>query len=274
MEEWVMATCATPGLVTISPNIRLCRNKSVAVACGVALVKPDEPFLVKVCSFGPDQAIVRKNSILGFAEPFQGPMLAAIPEEKATQDTPTGEDTSPSDDPVEDVDLREAPEHLHKQIREMLRTHLTMWDGTLGTIHATEHAILTPADAVPIRAQPYRTSPFKRQIIADQINKMLKLKVIEPSHSAWASPVVILPKKNGKARFCVDYRRLNNITKKDAYPLPRMEDCLDSLEMRRSLPPWTVRQAIGKCHYVLPTERRPRLQCMRVFTIGCPCPSD
>jgi len=58
---------------------------------------------------------------------------------------------------------------------------------------------------------------------------MLKLNVIAPSHSAWASPVEIVPKNIGKARFCVDYRRLNNITKKDAYPLPPMEDCLDSL---------------------------------------------
>jgi len=107
MEEWVMATCATPGLVTISPNIRLCRHKSVAVARGVALVKPDESFLVKVCKIGPDQALVRKNSILGFAEPFQGNMLAAITEEKATQDTQAGEDTSLSDDPVEDVDISE-----------------------------------------------------------------------------------------------------------------------------------------------------------------------
>jgi len=160
MEEWVTATCATLGLVTISPNIRPCRHKSGAVARGVALVKPDEPFLGKVCNFGPDQAIVRKNSILGFAEPFQGPMLAAITDNKATQDTPTGEDTSVSDDPVEDVDLSEASEHSHKKIREMLRTHSAMWDGTLGTIHATENAIVTPADAVPSQAQPYRTGPF------------------------------------------------------------------------------------------------------------------
>jgi len=229
MEECVMAASATPDLVTISYSIRLCRHKSVAVPRGVALVKPDEPFLVKVCNFGPDQAIARKNSIRRFSEPFQGPMSAAITEEKATKDTPTGEDTSTSDDPVEDVDISEVPEHLHKQIREMLRTHSAMWDGTLGSIHATEHAIVTPTDAVSMRAQPYCTGRFQRQIIADQINKMLKLKVIESSHSAWASPVVIVPNKNGKARFCVYYRRLNNITKKDAYPLPRMEDCLDSL---------------------------------------------
>jgi len=103
-----------------------------------------------------------------------------------------------------------------------------MWDGTLGVIRATKHAIVTPPDGLPIRAQPYRTGPFKRQIMSDQIHKILKLKVISPRHSAWASPVVIVPKKNGKARFCVDCRQLNNITKKDSYPLPRMEDCLDS----------------------------------------------
>jgi len=111
----------------------------------------------------------------------------------------------------------------------MLKTHSSMWHGTLGVIRATEHASVTPPDALPIRAQPYRTGQFKWQIISDQINKMLKLNVIAPSHSAWASPVVIVPKKNGKARFCVDYRLLNNITKKDADPLPRMEDCLDPL---------------------------------------------
>jgi len=149
MAEWVTATCATPGLVTISPSIRLCRQMSVAVARGVALLKPDEAFFVKVCNFGPEQDIVRKNSILGFSEQFQGPMLGAIIEEKATQDTQTGADASLSDDSVEDVDLREAPKHLHKQIREMLRTHSTMWDGTLGTILVTSARHFIPSGCRP-----------------------------------------------------------------------------------------------------------------------------
>ncbi|GBN89139.1 Transposon Ty3-I Gag-Pol polyprotein [Araneus ventricosus] len=58
---------------------------------------------------------------------------------------------------------------------------------------------------------------------------MLKEDVIQPSDSPWSSPIVLVKKKNGEWRFCVDYRRLNKITKKGVYPLPRIDDALDCL---------------------------------------------
>ena len=61
------------------------------------------------------------------------------------------------------------------------------------------------------------------------IDDMLKRNVIEPSSSPWASNIVLVKKKDGSTRFCIDYRKLNNVTQNDAYPLPRIDDSLDQL---------------------------------------------
>ena len=81
----------------------------------------------------------------------------------------------------------------------------------------------------PINVPKYRTSHKERPVINEHIKEMLRHKVIEPSKSPWAFPIVLVPKKDGTLRFCVDYRKLNAITIKDSYALPRIDDVLATL---------------------------------------------
>ena len=73
---------------------------------------------------------------------------------------------------------------------------------------------------VPIRQQARRIPVYKRAEAEKHLQEMLQKGVIEPSSSPWASPIVLVKKKDGTTRFCVDYRRLNDVTVKDSYPLP------------------------------------------------------
>ena len=62
------------------------------------------------------------------------------------------------------------------------------------------------------------------------VDDMLSKGIIEPAHGPWASPIVLVRKKDGSTRFCVDFRKVNEVTRKDAQPLPRIDDTIDALE--------------------------------------------
>ena len=81
----------------------------------------------------------------------------------------------------------------------------------------------------PIHTPPYRKSNKDQETLRKETDKLLKNGIIEHSTSPWSSPVVLVKKKDGTTRFCVDYRRLNQITTKDAFPLPRIDDIYDQL---------------------------------------------
>ena len=97
-----------------------------------------------------------------------------------------------------------------------------------GRTEAVMHDIDTGSTR-PIRCNPRKLSPKKIKIQQELVDKMLEEGQIEHSVSAWSAPTVLDTKKDGTTRFCVDYRRLNNNTKKDAFPLPRIDDSLNSL---------------------------------------------
>ena len=83
--------------------------------------------------------------------------------------------------------------------------------------------------AQPIKQHPYRMNPEKCQLSKDEIEYMLKHDIIKPSSSNWSSPCVLVPKPNGSIRFCTDYRKVNSISKTDAFPIPRVDDCIDKV---------------------------------------------
>ncbi|GFU50206.1 retrovirus-related Pol polyprotein from transposon 17.6 [Trichonephila clavipes] len=70
-------------------------------------------------------------------------------------------------------------------------------------------------------------NPVKKELLREQIEELLKQDVIEECEFPYAASVVLVPKPNGKVRLCGDYRKLNSVTKVDAYPLPRMDDLLN-----------------------------------------------
>ena len=101
-------------------------------------------------------------------------------------------------------------------------------DSELGVTDRAHH-YLDVGDSTPIKQYARRIPYVLRASVEEAVDDMLQRKIIRPSTSPWASPIVLVKKRGGAYRFCVDYRKLNAITKTDVYPLPRIEDYLDAL---------------------------------------------
>lgn len=92
-----------------------------------------------------------------------------------------------------------------------------------------DHGIDLVPNAKPVNIKPYRYSPMPKDEIERQIAAMLQQGIIQSSNSPFASPVLLVKKKDGSRRFCIDYRALNEITLKNKYPMPVVDELLDEL---------------------------------------------
>ncbi|GFX50390.1 retrovirus-related Pol polyprotein from transposon 17.6 [Trichonephila clavipes] len=93
-----------------------------------------------------------------------------------------------------------------------------------------EHRINT-RNHLPVAVPPYRMNPSKKEILKQEVDTLLSEGIIEECESPYASPVVLIPKPNGTFRLCIDYRKLNEITVADTYPLPKMDDLLHQAKL-------------------------------------------
>ena len=121
-------------------------------------------------------------------------------------------------------------EKERNQILNLLNQNVfSQHSNDLGNTSLVEHRIRTTDDipiAIPDRSVPYHIVPEVKKVISN----WLKAGVIEPSDSPYASQMVIVRKKSGEIRVCVDYRAINKKTRPDAFPLPKIEDCINSLK--------------------------------------------
>jgi hypothetical protein len=200
-----------PGMAVARTLVRVCRG-----VCPVRLLNPTE---VPIS--------LREKDVIAGAE--------VVDEVSAG---PLSDDTAASELPAHLTELytkavveANLPDVIAEQLKKLLIKHGNVFassDDDLGRTTLVEHHIDT-GDAAPIR-QPARRLPLSQQADCEkEIESMLAKGVIEPGQSPWASPIVLVRKKDGSLRFCVDYRRLNNVTKFDAYPLPRIDETLEAL---------------------------------------------
>lgn len=172
---------------------------------------------------------------------------------KAKSSQESGNDQDPAEwdrvaESIRNLDLisQAMPEHLEKMFRDntsnlnveqairfgllLLRYQdiFSTHDYDIGCFEGVEHHIDTGPHP-PIKQKMRRMVMALQEKEKAHLEQMLEMGIVEPSNSEWASPPVLVKKADGSSRYCIDFRRLNECTVKDSYPLPIIEDCLDTL---------------------------------------------
>ena len=244
----VSATADLAGLHYLRNRPDMMVKHGSLMANGVVDVSPHRPFQVAITNFMDSAVTLPKGMRIANASPcnkeistiFDVSSLFPLDDGVAhsteggvnliSDEADKPEDGSDQEPPwQEQVNIGEPGDHLKDQIIDLLSEFKDLWSGRIGRIRATKHRIELTPGAQPVHQAPYRAGHKNRDLERKEIEKMLAAGVIEPAQSEWASPVVIVPKKGGDPRFCVDYRKLNAVTVRDSYPLPRMDECIDSL---------------------------------------------
>ncbi|XP_063054453.1 uncharacterized protein LOC134448729 [Engraulis encrasicolus] len=124
--------------------------------------------------------------------------------------------------------------HQRQMTLELVDRNRDVFSSLPGHTEVVQHQIRTMPGRT-ITQRPYRVPEARKAVIEEEVKKMLELGVIEESKSAWASPIVLVPKPDGSVRFCNDYRKLNAVSEFDAYPMARVDDMVDALGQARFL---------------------------------------
>ena len=127
-----------------------------------------------------------------------------------------------------DTKLSHLPSVQRKELAEVITQYREVFPDVPSKTNLIEHDV-DVGDSAPIKQHPYRVSPMKKELLDKEVQYMLKNDIIEESQSNWSSPCILVPKHDGGFRFCTDFRKVNDKTKSDSFPIPRIADCIDQI---------------------------------------------
>ena len=254
VHEGQAARVTTGRVITVPPRCEVIVNgivENATEAATVGLVQPQSTFLeqhgvgvaatlsrrtgnsiaVRLINTTEDVVSVDKNVHMAIFSPVT--IIDDVAARSTGEEVNKEEDQEDCEDLIHQFDggLDELTEEEKSQFRALLmkyRGQFMRTDTVMGQTSLVQHQIHT-GQHPPIKQRPRREPLGMQGAVKEELEKMLSKGIIEPSNSAWASPIVLVRKRDGSIRFCIDYRKLNEVTKKDAYPLPRIEDNLDAL---------------------------------------------
>ena len=202
--------------------------KSQSVVIARAILETCTSIPVRVLNASDQSIIFRQGTTIGELHRIEEWQIGAL-------SSPAENRTCPIDKANVLHQLAQSPTSISDEQRGRLFALLQQYADVfacpgqkLGQTSKVQHAIHT-SSSLPIRQHPRRTPPAQRTVVKELIKEMMDNDIIQPTKSGWASPIVLAKKKDGSVRFCVDYRKLNEVTRKDAYPLPRIDDTLEML---------------------------------------------
>ena len=232
-----LSKCCHTGTAILEPALTFMERHGILIAHSLTYTGPQqEKAMVRILNPSPASVVVYQNEKVGVLCPCEEPEEICTLTASERQDGYPGgtRDIGPGIKQAiaqlipNDMDL---PPNISEGLGALLHEFsdvISTGDSDLGRTTLTQHRINT-GDATPICQPPRRLAPCQREEAQKLVHNMLKQGVVEAAQGPWSSPIVLVKKKDGSTRFCVDFRKLNAHTKRDAHPIPRVDDTLDTL---------------------------------------------
>ena len=219
-----LSTAVDQGIAILEPGPKIIEKHGVLIAHSLTLTG-DQNTLVRILNPSSGRVVIHQNEKVGKIVPLDQPDAVCTLDQLSLQQEQ--QKHKPSDVERAIAQMTDDPQELHQTEKTKLEALLhefadvlSVSDDDLGRTNIVKHQI-DIGDATPVR-QPPRSLPFhQRETVQQHVDKMLRNGIIEPSKGPWSSPVVLVEKKDGTRRFCVDFRKVND--------LPRIDDTLDTL---------------------------------------------